>query len=95
MTNRDAHGRFVPGNALARDGGTARANALTPEQRQDIARQGGRAAVRIMAAKHFDGDIARTRKYMADWLAYVNDPYRHTSLGHFPYPGGPLPRKPR
>lgn len=95
MTNRDPQGRFVSGNACASDGGNARASALTPEQRSHIARQGGQAAVRTLAAKHFDGDLARTRRYMADWLAYINDPYRRTPLGRFPYPGGPLPPKPR
>lgn len=59
--NRDALGRFTPGNNLAAAGGRARAAKLSKRRRRAIARKGYRA----MVAKHFQGDYQAQRAYWA------------------------------
>lgn len=87
MADRDpVTGRFLPGHSLASKGGKARAAALTPERRRDIARQGRQA----MIARHFNGDayaadqwLARKGQYAQDrdistrWYYQAEDPGPH------------------
>jgi general stress protein YciG len=60
MTGRDDRGRFARGNAEARRGGQARAQALTPERRREIARAGWLAVV----TKRFGGDAEAAAAYL-------------------------------
>jgi len=53
MPDRDAAGRFVPGNEAGVAGGRARAAKLPREERQRIARKG----IQSFADKHFGGDL--------------------------------------
>ena len=86
MTERDNLGRFVPGNTLASKGGRARAAALTPERRRQIARAGWLALV----AKRFDGDASEAARYIGKVGAWAADaPYRDT-FPVFQHPG-PMP----
>lgn len=61
MTDRNQHGRFTTGNTLASKGGKARAKALSPQRRQEIAQLGWAGLV----AKRFAGDKAAARAYLA------------------------------
>lgn len=82
--NRDANGRFGPGNQWAAQGGRARAKALPARRRKEIARLGFAA----MVQKWFDGD----KQAAVDWLAkrgvWASDRmYREDGLGVFKDPG--------
>jgi len=59
--NRDAKGRFVTGNAIAAEGGRARAKKLSRRRRRAIARK----AYRAMVEKVFLGDFRAQRHYFA------------------------------
>jgi hypothetical protein len=58
---RDANGRFVTNNQIAREGGRARAQVLTARRRRAIARKGYRTMVR----RHFGGDRTAQARYFA------------------------------
>lgn len=75
MTGHDGRGRFARGNGWAAVGGRARAVALSPERRREIARAGWRALV----AKRFGGDVAAARRWLGDLGAWASDQaYRGT-----------------
>lgn len=59
--SRDARGRFTRGNAIAAEGGRARAKKLSKRRRRAIARK----AYRAMVEKHFLGDFRAQREYFA------------------------------
>ncbi len=84
MADRDAKGRFTAGNEWASKGGRARARALSPQRRREIARMGFAA----MVDRHFEGD----KKAAVDWLTakgqWASDAgYREDGLGVFRDPG--------
>ena len=60
MSDRDERGRFLPGNSLASAGGKARAAALSPARRQEIARLG----LIGLANSRFNGDVVAARQYL-------------------------------
>lgn len=77
MTDRNQRGRFLPGNTTAQRGGQARAAALPPERRQEIARAGWRALVE----RRFAGDHQAAAEYVgalgawaAEKVAYAGSP---------------------
>jgi hypothetical protein len=76
---RDQFGRFMQGNRFAALGGKARARALSPKRRREIAA----AARAAMVRKHFAGDDAAQRCYFAELGCYNGDPYR----------GDPVPQR--
>lgn len=78
---RDARGRFVAGNTIARDGGHARAKKLPKRRRRAIARKG----YRVMVARHFGGDRNCQRSYLAELGRYAYE----VQAGTF-RPGSPL-----
>lgn len=78
---RDKQGRFTKGNPEAARGGQARAAALSPEQRRQIARRARAAMVR----RHFGGDDGAQRAYFAE-LGVFN---YEVQAGAF-RPGSPL-----
>jgi hypothetical protein len=78
---RDARGRFLPGNTAAGQGGRARAAKLNPRRRRAIARRGYRAMVR----RHFGGDRHAQRTYLAQLGTYVYERMAGAFL-----PGSPL-----
>lgn len=88
---RDRRGRFAAGNIHARAGGIRRAQVLSPERRREIARKGGKAAIRALADRYFGGDIQAARRWWVARNLYLQDSqYRAQGLGAFPDPG-PLP----
>ena len=60
--DRDKRGRFLPGNSLASIGGKARAAALSPARRQEIARLG----LVGLAKSRFNGDVKAARQYLVE-----------------------------
>ncbi len=73
-------GCFTPHNAQAAAGGRARAAALTPERRQEIARLGGKKGWVALVEKQFGGDVAAAKEFIgrrgawaADVAAYGDD----------------------
>ena len=85
--DRKPNGQFATGNKISRRGGLARARALTPQRRREIAESG----LTALANKYFQGD----RKRALDWLIarglFEQDKGQHQrGLGLFPDPG-PLP----
>ena len=66
MTGRDERGRFVAGHPFARLGGLARAAALTPERRSEIARLGFAA----LTAQRFGGRRRKCAAWLFDPLGY-------------------------
>jgi len=86
---RDAAGRFTEANPWAARGGQARADALTPDRRREIAAQGFAALV----TRRFGGDRAAALAYLGDLGAWASDRgYAAQGLGVFPHPG-PMPAK--
>lgn len=82
--DRDERGRFLPGNALAKMGGQARARALCPHCRRQISRAGWRGLVE----KRFHGDVDRARQWLGKLGAWASDAgYREIGLGAFQHPG--------
>lgn len=67
--DRDARGRFLPGNQTASLGGRRRAQQLPAAQRQAIATQGRAAMVR----RHFLGRDDLQRRYFAQLGVYQYD----------------------
>ena len=59
---RDARGRFAPGNRISSAGGKARAAKLSRRRRRAIARKGFRAMLR----KHWAGDARAHARYWAE-----------------------------
>lgn len=84
--DRDKHGRFQTGNRWAGLGGQARAAALPPERRREIARAGWWALV----TQRFGGDRERAARWLGQLGAWAADaPYRD-SFPVFAHPG-PMP----
>lgn len=84
---RDDAGRFAQANSWAARGGQARADALTPDRRREIAAQGFAALV----TKRFRGDRAAALAYLGDLGAWASDRgYAAQGLGVFSHPG-PMP----
>ncbi len=85
MADRDSKGRFTKGNKWASAGGKARARALTPQRRSEIAALGFQA----MADKWFDGDRERAKKWLTDMGKWVQDEPARTQhyWYQFPHPG--------
>lgn len=84
---RDAAGRFTEANPWAARGGLARADALAPNRRREIAAQGFDALV----TKRFGGDRAAALAYLGDLGAWASDRgYAAQGLGVFSHPG-PMP----
>lgn len=84
---RDAAGRFAQGNPWAARGGQARADALTPDRRREIATQGFAGLV----LKRFRGDRAAALAYLGNLGAWASDRgYAAVGLGVFSHPG-PMP----
>ncbi|MCB0182652.1 MAG: hypothetical protein KDE31_00225 [Caldilineaceae bacterium] len=86
---RNRNGQFARGNSISKRGGRARAHALTPTRRRQIARQGWRGLV----AKRFDGDERAAKLWVGAIGAYHYD-QRLAGLGWylrpvFPHPGQP------
>lgn len=79
--NRDSRGRFRRGNEIASAGGFARAAALDPDRRTEIAR----AARAAMVRRHFHGRDDLQRAYFAQLGAFVYD--QAAGAGR---PGSPL-----
>ncbi len=87
MSDRDASGRFIPGNPTASKGGKARAAMLPPARRRAIAAAGFAAFV----VKHFAGDRQAATSWLAARGQWAQDAsYRAAGLGAFRDPG-PLP----
>ncbi len=80
-TDRDARGRFAPGNQVSSQGGRARAAKLSPRRRKAIARKG----YRTMVTRHFGGDQVAQRKYFGELGVYNYE----VQAGTF-RPGSPL-----
>lgn len=59
---RDARGRFAPGNRISSVGGKARGAALSRRRRRAIARKG----YRVMVKRHWGGDQRAQRKYWGE-----------------------------
>lgn len=73
MSDRDALGRFLPGNVTASTGGKLRAERLSPERRQAIARAGWRGLVN----RRFGGDARAAGEWLGALGAWAADaPYR-------------------
>ena len=86
MTGRDDLGRFAPGNGFASSGGRARAAALTPERRRQIARAGWLALV----DKRFDGNASEAARYIGKVGAWATDAPSRDGFPKFAHPG-PMP----
>lgn len=86
---RDSYGRFTKGNQIAQRGGYARAAALSPRRRRQIARQGWRGLV----TKHFAGDEQAAKTWLGAVGAYHYDQAVRDAWGAvrpaFPHPGAP------
>lgn len=86
---RKANGRFAKGNTISRRGGHARAHALTPRRRRQIAKQGWRGLV----AKQFGGDERAAKRWWGALGAYHYDQQLYgigwLMRGVFPHPGTP------
>ena len=78
---RDARVRFVANNIISKEGGRARAAALSPRRRRAIARKGWR----VMCAKHFGSDRTAQRRYLAALGTWVYERMAGSFL-----PGSPL-----
>ena len=73
MNGRNQAGLFVRGNPWASQGGRARAERLTPQQRRAIARQGFAAFVE----RRFGGDREAAVSWLGTLGAWASDaPYR-------------------
>ncbi|MCO6450407.1 MAG: hypothetical protein J5I90_06420 [Caldilineales bacterium] len=81
---RDSKGRFTRGNPYAARGGRARAQALSPQRRREIARLGFAALVET----RFDGDSDMARGWLGSVGAWAGDVYRGTPWQRFQHPGG-------
>jgi len=93
--DRDSSGRFAPGNTVAPLGGQARAAALDPDRRKEIARMGGRRGFAVLVERYFKGDTAAAKAYIAERGAWAAEQtaYADSSIAHpefYPHPG-PLP----
>lgn len=86
---RDKRGRFVRGNRISKQGGHARAKALTPKRRRLIAKQGWRGLV----TKQFGGDERAARAWFGALGAWNYDQQVLDIYGAirpaFPHPGTP------
>ena len=69
MTQRDAKGRFVSGNAFSSIGGKARMARLSQAERRAFARQG----LAGLANRHFNGNLTAAKAYLADCGRYAYD----------------------
>lgn len=87
---RDAYGRFVKGNAIAKRGGHARAAALSPRRRRKIAKQGWRGLVK----RRFAGDERAAKAWVGAVGAYHYDRLVLDLYGAirpaYPHPGDPV-----
>lgn len=84
MPDRDQRGRFAKGNSLAAQGGQARAQKLSPQQRSQIAAKG----FQTMVERHFDGDRQKAKAWLtARGLWTLDSGYRQRGFGIFPDPG--------
>lgn len=86
---RKTNGRFAKGNTISRRGGHARARALSPRRRRQIAKQGWAGLV----AKRFGGDERAAKAWWGALGAYHYD-QQLAGLGWylrgvFPHPGTP------
>jgi hypothetical protein len=88
MTQRDERGRFIRGNQIARAGGRARAERLTPERRREIARAGWEGFVN----QRFGGDADAARRWFAELGGWVAENIHGELFGRFEHPG-PCPEK--
>lgn len=89
LPQRDRYGRFAKGNRISKRGGHARAHALSPKRRRQIAKQGWRGLV----AKQFGGDERAAKAWWGAIGAWNYD-QQLAGLGWylrgvFPHPGSP------
>lgn len=86
---RSRNGRFAKGNRISQRGGRARAAALSPRRRRQIAKAGWAGLV----AKRFGGDERAARTWWGAIGAYHYDQQLFTlgwiMRGVFPHPGTP------
>lgn len=86
---RDRRGRFTKGNAISKQGGRARAKALSPKQRKAISRKGWRGLVR----KQFAGDVAAAKAWFGALGAWNYDQMVGAGgryiFSVYPHPGDP------
>jgi len=86
---RDRYGRFTRGNHYAKRGGHARAAALSPRRRRQIAKQGWRGLV----ARHFAGDERAAKRWVGAMGAWHYDQMIMDLYGAirpaYPHPGTP------
>lgn len=85
---RDEQGRFLPGHRWASKGGQARARALTPERRREIARLGWRALVK----RRFNGDAKAAKAWLTAKGLAALDQDMSPELQKFDDPG-PMPEE--
>lgn len=83
LTGRDAGGLFTRGNPWASKGGQARAAALSPERRRQIAAAGWAGFV----ARRFGGDPARAAAWLGQLGAWASDAAYRDSFPKFQHPG--------
>ena len=86
---RKANGKFAKGNTISKRGGHARARALSPRRRRQIAKQGWAALV----ARRFAGDERAAKRWWGAMGAYHYDRQVMDIYGAirpaFPHPGTP------
>lgn len=86
---RGAGGKFAKGNTISRRGGQARAQALGPRRRRQIAKAGWAGLVR----RRFGGDERAAKLWLGAVGAYHYDQQLHGLgwylRGVFPHPGDP------
>lgn len=86
---RDKRGRFTKGNRISKRGGHARAAALSPRRRRQIAKQGWNGLVQ----KHFNGDDRAAKLWFGAIGAWNYDQLVLDVWGAvrpvYPHPGTP------
>lgn len=86
---RKRNGQFAKGNTISRRGGHARAKALSPRRRRQIAKQGWAGLV----ARRFGGDERAAKAWWGAMGAYHYDQLVMDIYGAirpaFPHPGDP------
>lgn len=86
---RDRYGRFARGNRISKQGGHARAHALNPRRRRQIAKQGWGGLV----GKRFGGDERAAKAWFGALGAWNYDQLVRDIYGAvrpaFPHPGEP------
>lgn len=86
---RDSYGRFTKGNQIAKRGGYARAAALSPRRRRQIAKRGWAGLVN----RRFNGDLSAAKAWVGAVGAYHYDQEVRDAWGAvrpaFPHPGSP------